>query len=227
MRGALTLTNPQAAVKGLIVNMPSGSSAVSQEWQLNATQRAYVNISSSVAQIGLNSFDNGSGGGPSLVVDRNTNASTPSAGNLRLTARGGSDVYFWPDQNGVLRMGTSVPTNANDLSGTIVGTQTSSLDYKIISPNRPDPQEAMNYLLDAAHNGLRSWKYKGGEGNQETFPNGLVTNYAPRYGMDRDVEHPHGKSLNVPVAIGDIFATIGILYDRIIDLEKQLNARHN
>lgn len=217
--GVGTITGSSTSTKGLIINMPTGTSVVSQEWQLNGTQRAYINITSSIGQIGLSPFNNGSGVGPTLVIDRNSNGSTPASGNIRITNRLASDLYFWPDGSSQWRTGASQPTSANDTSGTIIGTQTSTADAKNISDTLPDPMESLRYILDAAQNGLRAWTYKNGEYNNEYFPNGLVLDYAPRYGMDRSESHPQGKSLNTPVAIGDLIAAIAIIHNRLVSIE--------
>lgn len=159
--------------------------------------------------------------GPLVFVGRNSNATTPAAGCIDLADRAGVDHYYWTDASGNMRIGALQPTSAaSDTSGgTVVGTQTSMAEAKNISEALPSLRESFQAIVDAARNGLRSWSYKSGAFNGEFFPNGLVTDLAPRYGMDRDAEHPAGKSLNIPVAIGDLIASISILHERITALE--------
>ena len=69
---------------------------------------------------------------------------------------------------------------------------------------------------------VRRFTYKNGSFGGEEF-SGLVVDYAPRYGMDRDADHPAGKSLNVVTAIGDLMIAVDYLAGRVAALE----ARHN
>lgn len=60
----------------------------------------------------------------------------------------------------------------------------------------------------------------GAFGNQRFT--GIITDYAPVFGMDRDESHPAGKSLNEITAHGYTFAAIKALYRRIEELENQV-----
>ena len=86
---------------------------------------------------------------------------------------------------------------------------------KNISEALPNPTDALLGVWRAAKSGLRAWSYKSGSFNDEFFPNGIVTDLAPRYGMDRDAEHPAGKALNVPVAIGDLMAAVAVIMKKL------------
>jgi hypothetical protein len=68
---------------------------------------------------------------------------------------------------------------------------------------------------------LFDFTYKSGAFNNQRFT-GIVTDYAPTFGMDRDAEHPHGKSLNEVTAHGYTFAAIKALHSRIEQLENQV-----
>lgn len=202
IRGGISIINPQTAVKGLVLDMPSGAAANAMEWQLNSVTRAFLNIRSTTTQLVLNGFDNGTGIGPTLIIDRNSNGSTPAAGNVRLTARGGADYYFWPDNAGNARMGTTAPTNAQDTSGTVIGTQTSMAAAKNILVDLSKLAEVKERIkLGAA--AVRRFIYKSGSYNNQEFE-GVVIDYAPAYGMDRTKEHPSGKSLNEIEIFGDL-----------------------
>lgn len=215
-----TIAPATTGANGFIVNMPTSNTAYALNIQYNGTRRVdcYTQLGSSVFEIIAADF--GSAQGPMLSIERNSNVTTPAAATLQLMPRTGTACYYWTDNAGIFRVSTSAaPTSSTDTSGTVVGTQTSSLDSKNINEALPNPRESFAFILEAALKGLRSWSYKSGAFNNELFPNGLVTDLAPRYGMDRDAAHPHGKSLNIPVAIGDLIASISILHERITALE--------
>jgi len=204
----------------LTINMPASNSGKAWLAKYNGTTRVYAEATLTRSQIVFPSFDNGSDVGPTINIGRNSNGSTPAAGLLYIMARSATQYAIWPDNSGNLRIGTSSPTSANDTTGTVVGTQSSSLASKNIADSLPDMREAYQHILQAARNGLRAWSYKNNAYNGEYFPNGIVTDYAPRYGMDRSESNPHGKSLNTPVAIGDLMASILVISERLDRLEK-------
>ena len=67
-------------------------------------------------------FGNGNAGRV-IVVGRNTNSTNTGAGTVRLANKSGTYYYLWVDATGDLRIGTSIPTHANDTSGSVVGSQ--------------------------------------------------------------------------------------------------------
>lgn len=215
------ITPSSTGVNGLTVNMPASTAGVALVGRYNASDRLYVTFNASQTQINMNSDDLGNNiTGPQLFVGRNTNATNASAGSIAFLRKGsGAFDYVWTDNTGVLRTNTSAPTGTTDTGGTVIGSQTSMAAAKNISEELPSLRVAFESVLKAAQNGLRAWGYKNGAYNNEYFPNGLVVDYAPRYGMDRTTEHPHGKSLNVPVAIGDLMASIAVLHERLNKLE--------
>lgn len=227
LRGvANTFTNTQTVtpsatnLNGLVLNMPTSTSASMVLCQYNSVERAKLSIISNDTILYLEPWDNGSSTGARFALGRNSNASTPAPGFVWLMSSNGTFYPLWSDNSGNIRTDTSgnvQPVNAT--TGTVVGTQSSSLDSKIISDTLPDIQEAYQHILQAARTGLRAWSYKNNAYNGEFFPNGIVTDYAPRYGMDRDEEHPYGKSLNPPVAIGDLMASILVISERLDKLE--------
>jgi len=165
--------------------------------------------------------DAGANRGNRIWIQRNNNASTPAAGHVLLEDKGGAAYRIWPDDSGVVRINGADPTTANDTAGTVVGSQSSSLDTKDVDAELPDVNASIAHIVAAVESGaLRAWRYKSGAYNGEHFPIGIVTDYAPRYGMDRDAAHPAGKSLNVPVAIGDLMAAVTWLHRRVLELEQ-------
>lgn len=202
--GSLTVT----------VNAAAGNS---QAWQLSGTNRARIELQTNASLFVMEDFDNSNLAGPRLQAGRNSNASTPAAGFLRLSNLGGTGYRIWPDTAGNLRIGTSDPTNAADTSGTVVGAQTSSLDSKTIA-GKPLPTVDILAAVQAGADAVRRFTYRNGAFNGEEF-SGVVVDYAPRYGMDRDGEHPAGKSLNVATVIGDLLLAVANLAERVAALE--------
>jgi len=195
---------------GLVMQPAAGTSAIYIATPANQT----------VSGIYLAAADMGSSYGPHIVVSRNSNASTPASGFMQIVNRGNSAYSIWPDNSGNLRIGTATPTNANDTSGTVVGTQTSSLDSKnILGPVR-SADYAIEQVVLAARRALRQFQYKSGAFDYQIFE-GIITDYAPRYGMDRDAAHPAGKSLNEIQLFSDLLLSVEWLYDRVLQLEAQ------
>ena len=126
---------------------------------------------------------------------------------------------MWVDVSGNLRIGVnSAVTNATDAGGTVVGSQTSSLDSKNIIEPFIDYGRALNAIVEAP---LYDFTYKSGAFGGQRFT-GIVTDYAPTFGMDKDEAHPAGKSLNEITAHGYTFAAIKALHERIEELENQV-----
>ncbi len=204
---------------GFNADMPTGTfaNARAYRWTYAGTLRGCIQTDAANNKLAVFAFDNGTGEGCNIAIGRNSNASTPAAGYLQIVNRGGTGYNIWPDATGLLRIGTSVPTSANDTSGTVVGAQTSSLDAKDVSGGPLSIAAILEHIsLGAA--AVRRFTYKGGAFGGEEF-SGLVVDYAPRYGMDRDEVHPAGKSLNVVTAIGDLMIAVSYLAGRVAALE--------
>ena len=118
-----TVAPTSTSVDGLIVNMPSTTSGNAVTVNYNSGNRFFVVQKASTSQAILSDADLGSSLGPGLYIGRNSNGSTPASAFIRLTAKNGVDYYLWVGSNGKLQLSTSSPTNANDNSGTVVGTQ--------------------------------------------------------------------------------------------------------
>ncbi len=172
--------------------------------------------------------DNGASFGGQLWLGNNNNASTPSSGFAYITNKNNATFAIWPDGAGNLRIFQGVPTNAADLSGVVVGAQTSSLDKKDVLEGMSTIDEVLAAVKQGSE-AVRKFRYKPAGGgvdeatgkrakgdrpfNGETFE-GLVTDFAPRYGMDEDEAHPAGKSLNMVNAIGDLLRAVAWLVER-------------
>lgn len=176
-------------------------------------------ISKAGAQLSLADGDNGASYGGRLIAGRNNNASTPAAGHVRLTNLSGGAYRIWPDASGILRIWTGDPTNANDTSGTVVGAQTSMAEAKLLADELTPIGEVLASIQQAAEQAVRRFSYRSGAFGGERFE-GVVVDYAPRYGMDRDDEHPTGKSLNEITLLGDLLRAVAWLAERVAVLEK-------
>lgn len=221
-----TFTQPvivaPAAVSGLYcfsANLPAGAATNQRafRWQFDGALRGYINTFVNENSFVLSAFDNGASIGCFVSVQRNSNATTPAAGLLYMQPKTASTRRIWVDDAGQLRIHTADPTNANDTAGVVVGTQTSSLEAKRLTGPAPSAAEALQHIAAGAA-AVRAFIYKEGHNNNEEF-SGMIVDYAPRYGMDRDEEHPAGKSLNVINALGDLMIAVADLAQRIAALE--------
>jgi len=164
--------------------------------------------------------------GPSLYVARNssTGAVGPAAGTVRLEGAA-TNGYLWIDASSNLRIHTAAPTGSSgsptvsDTAGTVVGTQTSMAAAKHLFDDVTPIGEVLANIQHAATAAVRRFTYRSGAFNGEAFE-GVVTDLAPRYGMDRDEEHPAGKSLNEITLLGDLLRAVAHLAERVAALER-------
>ena len=216
---AVTVQPANTGDHAFSAEMPNGTltTARAYRWALNGTLRGYIQTDSANNEIVLGGFDNGANDGPNVFIGNNSNASTPAAGYVNLVNRGGTGYRIWPDATGLLRIHTANPTSATDTAGTVVGAQTSSKDAKT---QRGKPEDAAAILAHIAEGAkaVRRFVYKNGAYGGEEF-SGIVVDYAPRYGMDRDADHPAGRSLNIVNAIGDLLIAVDYLARRVAALE--------
>lgn len=166
-----------------------------------------------ILEIGTSDLGDGNAG-PIITLGRNSNATNTGAGSLNFMSKAGTAGYVWQDNAGQLRINTAAPTNANDVAGTVIGTQSSSLASKNLTGAFTDYSSALSAIVDAP---LYDFTYKSGAYNNQEFT-GIITDYSPIFGMDRDAAHPAGKSLNMITAIGYTFGAIKELNQNFIDL---------
>lgn len=200
---------------GVYIGMPTSTSTSAILAAYNGTTRARLNVAAADTLFALDEFDNGSNTGCRFVLGRNNHSGTQAPGFVFFQLTDGNYCPLWADTSGNIRTAAVNTQPVSGTTGTVVGTQTSSADAKNIRDVLPDAWDAVRGILYAARHGLRAWDYKTGAYNHEFFPNGLVTDLAPRYGMDRDSDHPAGKSLNIPVAIGDLMATVAVILEKL------------
>jgi hypothetical protein len=167
----------------------------------------------------LAAFGNGSSVGRRIQIERNNNGGTPASGHLAMEDAGGSVQYVWPDDSaatGDFRIGTTAPNNANDTSGTVIGTQTSWHELKE-DINLWFGEEAIDRLNDLK---LYSYRFKGDGKRHGKLMNGLVVFEEDRgswWSMnDASNQTPALDEANL---IGHLIAAVQTLDERVKQLE--------
>ena len=103
-----------------------------------------------------------------------------------------------------------------DLFGTlgqaaILGAFASSIKFKHMVDESVDPEVALAYVLDAAEKARASFVYKDDPTLQRI--EGIILERAPRYGLH--------DALNISQIVGDLFAAVLVLKQRIDELERR------
>ena len=224
--GGFTLTVPATGTAALLgtANTFTQSQVINANSAQFTIARGGVDRFSFVAtasatQVNIFATDIGNTLGPFVSIGHNNNSSTPSAGVLLLANLSGTSYRHWVDAAGLLRIHTANPTNANDTAGTVVGAQTSMAAAKHISDGLAPITEVLTSIQHAAAQAVKRFTYRSGSFNGQEFE-GVVTDLAPRYGMDRDAAHPAGKSLNEITLLGDLLRAVAYLAERVERLEK-------
>lgn len=209
--GMVDVAPDLSSIHGIYVNMPASS---------GGKIAFYGNVN-----------DNGTSTGGRIFIGRNNNASTPAPGSFSMQDSTGTSRTIWSDDSGNLRIsGLAGVTSAQKSSGTVVGTQTSSKKFKDLH-GKADAAEwtyALQRVIRTAQNAIHNFTYKNGSFGGQLF-RGIVIEDAPWYGMDKDADHPFGKSLNEADLFGDLVMAQSAVYDlvirqgqRIDELEKRL-----
>ncbi len=216
-----TISPTNTSDHGININMPAGVATTARAIRvtLDSTLRANLQIDDTHAYFSIATYDDGAMEGPYLILGRNNNASTPAAGFINMTDKGGQGYRVWPDDSGVVRVHTADPTNANDTAGAVVGSQTSNVLYKDVKGSPVSDADALAHLIAAAEQ-VQRFTYKSGAYNNQEF-SGLVLDgeTMDRYGMDADAEHPAGKSLNLINVVGDLLLAVRNLTARLEAVE--------
>lgn len=216
--------NPAATNQiGFNVNMPAATTVAALTLSYNSSLAFNFLAQAGARALQINGFDNGAGVGPNIQIGRNSQLGTPAAGHALMYSLGGTYYSLWPDNGGNWRsVANAEPTNATDTSGTVIGTQSSTAAAKYISDER-SPIEAVADRIRAGAEAVRRFTYRSGSFGGEVFE-GVVVDEAPAYGMDRDGEHPQGKSLNEINIMGDLLRMVDWAMQRIEALEARLGA---
>jgi hypothetical protein len=156
--------------------------------------------------------------GARVRIGRDTNGST-APGRLELAEKSGTASTVWTDSTGVLRIATGAtqPTeSAGDTVGTVVGSQTSTLDTKLLLAPFTDTRHALEVVAGAP---LWRFRYRDGQYGASEFV-GVMSNTTPEVMMDPSPEHPEGRSFSPVSAFGYTAAAIA-------ELRKELAAARN
>ena len=195
--------------------------------------KMFVNGSTESAELGLyvpsytmmrfllNSRAFGSGGftGANVTAGANTSGSG-AAGTINLKAKNDGNMILWVDASatpGMLRISTSAPEEdgtPSDTSGTIVGTQTSTLDTKHLIAPFTDTRHALDVVAGAP---LWRFRYRGTAYGGSEFV-GAMSTTTPEVMMDPSPEHPEGRSFSPVSAFGYSSAAIAELKKQIEQL---------
>lgn len=167
--------------------------------------------------------DCGSNFGPHINIGRNSNASTPAAGFVYMANRAGTSYAWWVDNTGVARVGTTLPTNAQDTSGSVIGAQTSWVELKRDITEWTDTQSALADVLSLP---LYNYKLNGDETDRQY--RGIVIHEADRgaWFSTNDAANQI-PSLNERNLFGYLIAAIKEQQKTIDDLKAQLGALQN
>ena len=198
---------------GLAINMPAGSVSNSALTITNGgVTRLAMYARDAQSNLIIATCDLGTDvAGPLLLVGRNSNATGPASGAIRYVDRSGSNWFVWADDTGVMRIHSAAPTNlASDTAGTVIGAQTSAAAAKNILGEVEGADVSLRHILNAAKGGIKTFSYKNGSFGGQIFE-GIITDFAPRYGMDRDEAHPSGKSLNEIQLFSDLIQSVALL----------------
>jgi len=232
LTGANMYLPASTGIAPITVNMPTGTAVTAINMQYNSTNAIWFNVRATLEQLWFQSRDLGNDtAGPGLEIGRNasTGAVGPAPAVIRMYAAGNLARSIWVDDSGNLRIGslsptgnTGTPTIDANGAGVVVGTQTSSLDAKHVDAKLSDIAAVLARIHDGAQ-AVRGFTYKSGAFQGERFE-GVVVDYAPAYGMDRDATHPAGKSLNEVNILGDLLRAVAYLTERVTALETELAA---
>jgi hypothetical protein len=158
----------------------------------------------------------GAGGisGSYFMAGRNTSGSS-AAGGYGMVTGAGAGFYIWTDGAGNLRIHSALPTantSVSDTAGTVVGTQTSTLDSKLLIAPFTDTRHALDVVAGAS---LWRFRYKSGIAGEFV---GVMSNTTPEVMMDPSPEHPEGRAFSPVSAFGYTAAAIAELRKQVAQL---------
>lgn len=209
------IINPPTGDIGLLIDTVANPTERPLRIRMNGVERLNFLMNNTNNQFSVGSFDNGAAPGSVMIIGHNNNASTPAPGTFLVTGANATNYSIYPDNSGVWRTITGLPTNATFATGTVVGAQTSHAKMKDVLGEPISDSEALQMIVAAAEL-VRRFVYKNGAYGGEEF-SGLVLDgdELHRYGMDADADHKAGKSLNVISVIGDLCLALRELAGRV------------
>lgn len=153
----------------------------------------------------------GTGGtsyGPMVIIGRNTSG-TGGPGFIRFQSKNGTNYDLWHDNSGNLRT-NGFPQAESDTDGsigTVVGTQTSTLDTKDVLGDGVSPEDALAIILRTP---IKRFRYKNGAYSGSVF-DGIIADDSPTFAMDPNDRYPQGRSFNPVSAFGYVVQAIKAL----------------
>lgn len=165
--------------------------------------------------------DNTTSGVQALRAGYNNNGSTPAAGYVDLMGKSGVHNYVWVDVSGNMRVdaGTAPSSGSGDVIGTVVGTQTSTRDTKMVDGlTGVSRRSALNAILSAK---VYDFTYRSGAYSGTRF-HGLMIDDSPWIGMDPSPDHPSGRSFNPETALGYTVLALQAQQEEIRQLREEL-----
>ena len=166
--------------------------------------------------------------GANLFIGINSTDLAPGTVTFQSSSgSGGTNVFTWADDAGVLRIKRGFsgdwPTGANrNTDGVAVGAQTSSLSAKDVLEALTPIDQVLAWVAEGAE-AVKRFTYKSGQNDFEEYE-GVIVDYAGRYGTDRDEDHPNGKSLNTINATGDLLRAVAWLVGQNDELRARVLA---
>lgn len=169
--------------------------------------------------IAIPPYDNGSNAGPRIQIGRNDNVSTPAAGHLLMRNQNGGAYRIWIDGSGDMRLWSGGdPNNANDTSGTVVGTQTSWHELKTDITPWENNQDSLKRLLNVP---LHEFRFKEDSQRRDKRLRGIVIFPEDReawYSMNYHHEQAI-PALDEAALFGELIGAVKALDERLSQLE--------
>jgi len=233
--GHVHILSPATGTAVAIFESPASTTSQNLEFHYNGSRAGFIETKAAARSFKFDTVDLGNDvAGPQIVINRNSNASSASAGFIGLADRGNQQYNVWADDTGDLRIGTTIPIGSQDTSGTVVGTQTSPKVLKdILYTYSLTPDDKAYEKFQAVLNTpIYDFKFKD---SWEKHPGEKFTGIAidngenPWYGMDpvrvtNDIA-PYGtaKALNELSIPGYLILSVKVLNKKIEDLEEEIS----
>jgi hypothetical protein len=204
--------NPPTGDIGLLIDTVSNPTERPLRIRMNGVERFSYLMNNTNNQLSFLGFDNGTGGGPIILVGPNANASTPTPGQVIMTQANGTNASIYPDNSAVWRTFAGGVNNGNFASGTVIGAQTSRLAAKTVLGAGIAPAAALSKLLETP---VIEFEYKNGGYNGSRFQ-GIVADWSPEFAMDE------GRVFSPVSAFGYTVQSIKELTRRLAAAENEL-----
>ena len=236
--GRVHILSNSTSTQALIVEMPSSSSELVQEWHYDGAISMSFRAQASNNSMTFSARDLGNdAAGAYIDVGRNSNGTQASAGHIVFRELTNTGQNVWADDSGDLRIGTTQPIGSQDTSGAVVGSQSSPEAIKNILFTYPNiPGDLAYEKFQAVINtDVKEFNFRSGKYNQNFTGLAIPDGQHPWYGQDPVVTDlgtdiaPLGtaKALNELNMAGYFILSFKVLNKRIEDLENEINRLHS